>query len=44
MPLDKLQSSRWWPWIENGFWIVVFVIAYIAMMKVMHPGYKIFGI
>lgn len=28
---------------ENGFWLAVFAVAYIAMMKFMHPGWKIFG-
>ena len=46
MPLEGLKAGagRWWPWIENGFWIIVFAVAYIAMMKVMHPGWTIFGI
>lgn len=30
--------------IETVFWIAVFGVAYIAMQKVMHPGWTIFGI
>ncbi len=46
MPLNRLRTraGRWWPWIENAFWIAVFIAAYIAMMKVMHPGFTFFGI
>ena len=46
MPLDALRkkAGKWWPWIENGFWAVVFIVAYIAMQKIMHPGWTIFGI
>jgi len=31
------------PWLENGFWIILFIFSYVAMMKVMHPGWTIFG-
>lgn len=46
MPLTDMRewAGRYWPWIENGFWVIVFIVAYIAMMKVMHPGFTIFGI
>ncbi|MEW6035169.1 MAG: hypothetical protein AB1529_01020 [Candidatus Micrarchaeota archaeon] len=40
----KPATRWWWPWIENIFWIGVFIAAYIAMMKVMHPGFTFFGI
>ncbi len=30
--------------IENGFWLLVLAIAYVAMQKAMHPGWTIFGI
>jgi|GEM_PF-3242845 len=34
MPLIP-EKAR--PWIENAFWIVVLIVAYVAMNKVMHP-------
>ncbi len=36
--------ERRWPIIEAAFWILVFGIAYVAMMKAMHPGFQVFGI
>ncbi len=39
-----LVSEKYKPWIENGFWIVVLFGAYIAMNKVMHPGWTFFGL
>ncbi len=38
------KAGKWWPWIENTFWILAFLAAYIAMMKAMHPGFTFFGI
>src|SRR3989338_220313 len=46
MPLEKIKSAfgNHWPSVEAIFWIGIFGIAYIAMQKVMHPGWTIFGI
>lgn len=47
MPLKAIASKipeKYLPWVENGFWILVFAAAYVAMQKVMHPGWKLFGI
>lgn len=41
MPLEIPQKYK--PWVENGFWIAIFALSYIAMMKIMHPGWTIFG-
>ena len=38
-----LELGRYKKWAEYGFWIVVFAFIYIAMQKVMHPGWTIFG-
>ena len=45
MPLSFIKKSftKYKGWIENGFWILLFVLAYIAMQKVMHPGWTFFG-
>jgi len=40
MPLDWKKFK---PLAKNGFWILVFAGAYIAMQKAMHPGWTIFG-
>ena len=43
-----LNLSELWEkhrgYIEAGFWILIFAVAYIAMQKVMHPGWQFFGI
>ena len=46
MPLGKIKSAfgNYWPWVETAFWIGIFGVAYIAMQKVMHPGWTFFGI
>ncbi len=46
MPLGKLKekAGKYWPLLEYGFWIAVFIFAYVAMMKVMHPGFTVFGV
>ena len=41
MPLELNRSKKF---LEYGFWIAIFVIAYIAMQKAMHPGWTFFGI
>jgi len=40
MPLDL---EKYAPWIINGFWILVLIIAFVLMQKAMHPGWTIFG-
>jgi hypothetical protein len=40
MPLDW---EKYHPWVKNAFWILVFVIAFVAMQKAMHPGWTIMG-
>ncbi len=37
MPLD------WRKLTENAFWMAVFTVAFVAMQKVMHPGWTLFG-
>ena len=45
MPLKTIKHrfGSSWPWVENGFWVLVFIGVYIAMMKVMHPGWNVAG-
>lgn len=45
MPLGKIKSAfgNYWPWVETIFWIGISGVAYIAMQKVMHPGWTFFG-
>lgn len=38
-----LVPEKFKPWVENGFWILVLVGAFVLMQKVMHPGWTIFG-
>ncbi len=49
MPLKTLEElkghlQKHKGWVENGFWLAVFGIAYVLMQKAMHPGWTIFGI
>ena len=46
MPLDSIKSvfEKHKGLLETVFWIAMFGVAYIAMQKVMHPGWTFFGI
>jgi len=37
-------NEKYKPWLENGFWVLVLIIVFVAMQKAMHPGWTIFGI
>jgi len=39
MPL----KFNWKKMAENAFWIMMLIGAFIAMQKVMHPGWTILG-
>ena len=39
MPL----KFEWRKLAENAFWIAIFVAAFIAMQKAMHPGWTLLG-
>lgn len=40
----SLGMGKYRAWAEYAFWIAMFALAYVAMQKVMHPGWTIFGI
>lgn len=43
MPLKLQFNEKYKPWIENAFWILAFIVAYVVMQKAMHPGWTFFG-
>ncbi|MEK6982106.1 MAG: hypothetical protein AABX38_04205 [Candidatus Micrarchaeota archaeon] len=45
MPLKAIKPffEKYKGWIENGFWVLVLIVGYIAMQKAMHPETTVFG-